>query len=174
MSRHAPDPILSAAELEKLRTAINAGEYDHLKAPVPERLNPESDPFGVNFEWLDEPDAATPAERVYGTLGVRSESRWYLTVGSELRRIALEDRLASGSDEEIIRAWAVAEFPRICQLAGAEADSLLGQIRSARYPTRETTMAVHAILESVPEFAGMTLDQRVAAALIIVRIHNRK
>lgn len=161
-TRHILDP----KTLADMDAEFLAGSYDRLSPPAAPPLDPSTDPFGRNYEWLDEPPAASRFEAAFVTLGGKGPADWYAVAGRDLRKIALAGSLAGGTDEQVFRAWVQDRFVPLCQAAGERGGETLAALRAAPPPDGETIRAAAELLQAVPEFSSLDPEQLVAAVLI--------
>ena len=156
-------PTTRARELEEQRRIDAEFIADFRAGRIPE-LNPT--PFGEDVTWLNTP--ARPFDAAVGSLIHLPKSDWIEVGGPELRTAALGGAMAGGTDEQVFQTWAENQFVALCLADGDDGQALLDTIRTEPVLHDETIDRIAAILESVPRFAALSLDQRVAAALLTV------
>lgn len=65
MQKFGNEPLLDDATLKRLDEEYLAGNFEKLSMPELPLLDPRTDPFGMNYEWLGPPApfiAEVPAE----------------------------------------------------------------------------------------------------------------
>ncbi|MFO0936219.1 MAG: hypothetical protein U0798_06865 [Gemmataceae bacterium] len=152
-----------AVEIEEQRRIDSEFIADFRAGRIPE-LNPT--PFGEDMTWLNTP--ARPFDAAVSSLINLPKSDWMEVGGPDLRTAALGEGLAGGTDEQVYQRWAENQFLALCLAEGEDGQELLNSIRTEPLLDNETLDRVVVILESVPRFAALSLDQRVAAALLTV------
>jgi len=157
------DPAEAKRLDEEFVAEYHAGTLPTVEVPP---LDPESDPFGRGYAWLKTP--ATPFDEAYYALVSLPPAEWSQRGGPELRRVALAGSLASGTDEELYRKWVRDQFTTLCLSAGEEGQELLQLLKAEGELTPAIVYDVAMVLESYPEYANLTAEQRIAAALIAV------
>ncbi len=158
--------ILKPETLAALDAEVFAGNLDALGHPPPPPLDPDGDPFGRGYAWLEEPGADSPFEVAYSSLRSKELADWYAVAGRDLRKIALGGSLAGGTDDQVFRGWVQGRFVALCEAAGTEGTETLAALRSAPAPDAEPVRSTAELLQARPEFGSLDPEQIVAAALI--------
>lgn len=166
MSKITARHILSPDTLAEMDAEFLAGVYDQLGYPPAPELDPATDPFERNYDWLNEPQPGSPLEQSYVTLNTKSLPDWYAVAGRGLRKIALGGSLAGGTDDQVFRAWAENRFVSACQSAGPPGVETLAVMRAATELDADVVRRTAELLQSLPEYGRLDADQLVATSLI--------
>jgi hypothetical protein len=165
--------VLDAEEARQLdaefEAELLAGTLPSLNVPP---LDPSSDPFGRGFSWLRPP--TDPFGLAFESLANRGFDELMKSGGAELRTAALAGAFAGGTDEAVVKTWALEQFPTLCLGTGHDGEDLLELLRSKPKITPALVREVVEILNLQPEFAALPLERRVAAALIIVDVQQNR
>jgi hypothetical protein len=127
-------------------------------------LNP--DPFTIEHEWMKVP--ARPTEAAIELLSTQLRSEWQRVGGAKLRLAILDGAMAAGSDEELFRSWADHQFLALCLSHGEDGVELIETIRTNPEFDSDIVTRVASILETIPRFGSLSLDQRIAAAMLAI------
>lgn len=168
MSKFTNQPLLDAATLRQMDEDFRAGRSAEPHLPPLEPLDPASDPFGMNFEWLEPREDPTPFDLAFTAIATAHPEERFAHVAGDLRTVALDGSLASGTDHEIIGAWAQQNFALLCQAHGQPGTELLAWITTETVPTRDLVTAVHDFLGTQVDFADWDSEKRIAAAMVIM------
>ena len=168
MPKFKNEPILDYATLARMNEEFAAGKYDDLELPPSEPLDPRTDPFGMNFRWLDPIESTDRFELAFQAVATTHPERRFAKVASELRQVALRGVLAVGTDREVIEKWSRVNFTSRCRAEGESGDELVAWITAETIPTRELIAAVYGFLERQNDFAAWEPEKRLAAAMAIM------
>lgn len=161
-----PLPKTDPAELKRLddefMAEFKAGTIQSLDLPP---LDPATDPFGQNYDWLDAP--SHPYDSAFDALISKTPAEWFELGGDALRRVVLGGSMVSGSDDEIYLNWARKDFEDICIASGEDGTDLIEMLNSGHSGLCNAVVYEAAkILETHPAFADLTNEQRAIAAMI--------
>ena len=162
---HPPDEIRRRDEVFSAK--FRAGLVPKLETTP---LDPATDPFGMNYEWLNSPQS--PFDQAYDQLVNEPSEKWYRSAGSVMRTIALADTMAGGTDEQVLVAWAKERFSSICKAGGEEGEGLWRMLKRHGDQSRAFVEDVSRFLEHQPELVELDAAQRVALALIVIAQHG--
>jgi hypothetical protein len=167
MSKFHNTPLLDEATLKQMDEEAQQGlnsASESLQLPT---INPESDPFGMNYSWLDEP-APKAIEDAYLAFVKQPAIAWHRKVGAEFRQIALAGSLAAGSNPELFKKWSHETFGALCEAQGQGGEQLLENLRNSPERTSELVAQVVNVLKTDVRFASLDIERQVAAALIVI------
>ena len=120
----------------------------------------------MDYSWLDV--SRNSFEGIYDGLIKEVPARWCQIAGPDARRIALAGNLASGTDEQVLRSWAREKFPVFCKSGGEKSSILLQDVSESGELTADVIERLSLYFEALPDFCDLTLEQRVALAMIVV------
>jgi hypothetical protein len=161
-----PDPIdttiLDPETLARMDEEFLAGKYDAIDLPPVEALHPQSDPFGMGYEWLDPTDDLAV---IFAQVAGRFPSDLYRAAAGELRRLNLSASFASGTDRELLDSWVQGNFLSLCRSVGGD---LTERIRLATAPSWELTREAIRVLQKLPDFDELEPAQQITVAFAAV------
>ena len=169
MFKFANKPLLDIAILQRMNDEFRSGAYDELSLTPAVPIDPKSDPFDRNYEWL-EPDlrSTDTAEISSAVLSQPSSERWRIAAAA-LRRTALAGSLAGDTDAEIFQQWLGKGFVGLCHEAGPSGVELLETIRGDRELLPERIEAIRGVFRETLPAASFTEEEEIAIATAIVQ-----
>lgn len=170
MSKFTNQPLLDAATLKRMDEDFRAGRSAELQLPPLEPLDPASDPFGMNFDWLEPREDPTPFDSAFAAIATAHPDERFAHVAGDLRTVALDGSFASGTDREIIVQWAQQNFVLLCRAQGRPGNELFAWIATEAVPTRDLITAVHDFLGTQVDFADWDSEKRIAAAMVVMDV----
>jgi hypothetical protein len=129
-------------------------------------VDPATDPFGRNYSWLKGP--TDPFGRAFNAFANLKNADLLLHCGAEVRAIALANSFAGGTDDAVMKNWAIESVPAICIASGPDGEDLLETLKSGPEIGKGLLAEIETVLANHTSFAPLTVEQRVAAALLIV------
>jgi len=167
MSKLTANHILDPETLAKMNAEFLAGAYDKLDFPEIPALDPASDPFERNFEWLNEPQGAK-TESNLSLSRKRPEGGWSKEAGRVVRQLALGGSLAGSNDSQIFRKWVEEGFYALCLAAGAKGEEALMVVRSTEKSSDDRVEFLSRWLATQPQFKQRTEEERLTVAIAAV------
>ena len=163
-----PEPIrkrlLDEETIRQVEADTLSGKYADITLPPLDPLDPESDPFDMNYEWLDSVDEFAD---VYTTVANQFPSERTRKSAEQFREIVLEGSLATGTDVEILRNWTQQNFAELCRSSKSD---VLEQIRTASGPTEQLTREVTELMGKLPNFDDLPPADQIAIALTVIDV----
>lgn len=164
MSKINANHILGPDVLAEMNAEFHAGEFDKLEYPENPLLDPASDPFERNYDWLNPPPAAT-VDPVLSTIRGRSQAEWASQAGRAVRELALGGSLAGGNDAQVFDKWISEGFLALCLSTGDKGEAALAAARSQATSEVDRVLVIKDWLATLSQFAQRTEDERLAVAI---------
>ncbi len=169
MPRFPKEPLFDEATLKRIDEEYLAGRVMKSDESTLESLDPNSDPFGMNYAWLGPPGEFVQEPETYPQMYSRSQAANYRLAASALRRTALAGSLAGGTDAEIFQQWLGKGFVGLCHEAGPKGVELLETIRGDRELLPERIEAIRGVFRETLPAASFTAEEEIAIATAIVQ-----
>lgn len=167
MSRLNSHSVLRPDTLAALDASFHAGEFDTLTPLDVPQFDPESDPFGMDYSWLEAPHGAE-AQSVLSTIQSRTESEWRTEAGRVVREFALGGSLAGGTGEQVFQKWIDEGFVALCFAAGSKGEAALAHARSSEEPIETRIEALAEWFKTQPKFQTLKDEDRFAVAVAAI------
>lgn len=171
MHKHTTQPLLDRDTLAQMDEEFRVGKYDSIDLPPLAPLDPATDPFGMDYEWLQDPSAFeaafTKALHTFPSELMRSSARAF-------RGFAQAEAFASGSDEEAFKLWVRDRFIPLCR---STQQDLLQRLIAASEPSFEMTGEVITLLRKETGFDALAPSDQVLiayAAIDLAREENNR
>lgn len=171
MSKSATRHILDPDTLARMDAEFLSGAYDVMNAPVIPPLDPASDPFGRNFEWLNEPEAVEPIG-VLDLIRSRPATEWKKEAGRVVRELALGGSLAGSNDEQAFQKWIGEGFVALSLASGAAGEVALAAARSKENAVEVRVETITQWLARLPQFQRRSSEELLAVAIAAVQHHS--
>ena len=155
--------ILDKQTLAEMDAEFRAGAYDSISVPHIPVLDPATDPFQMNYEWLE--PVSDVAEILPTCLQADPQSR-LKQAAHQMRSIATGGLLAGGTDQDIFVEWVNGAFMAQCSADGA--DHILEGFRQKRDVTAEVVESIIGILDKRPRFSTFSIEDKVNIAIAIL------
>lgn len=158
MLRHTTQSPIDAATLARMDAEFLAGKYNTIDVPVIPPLDPATDPFGMDYQWLQDAGeyeaAFAKMLHTFPTEILRNSARAF-------RNIPKAETFASGSDEEVFKDWIRARFIPLCR---SSQPTLLERLSQASQPSFDITGDVIALLRNESGFDTLSPNDQVLIA----------
>lgn len=163
-------PQIDPAQLQRLDdefvAQLAAGTLPSLNLPP---LDPATDPFGMDYAWLNPPNH--PYDAAFEEFQGHTLTALYHVGGDELRRIVAGGSQSLDHDNNLYRAWVREGFTEMCRSAGEDGAELVELLQFEEGGIAcEVAFEVACLLEVQSSFANLTSELRMIAALIVMKI----
>lgn len=135
-------------------------------------LKPEEDPYGMNYEYLRL--VPEPRDAAISKFSKRSPEELVAFCARKLRDIVGSDTIASRTDDEFLKQWVISNYPRMCVNAGEDGELNFRLLKS--HGMRMETFIGDAleVLNQQAELTALSLEDKVALAVLIVDHYRPK
>jgi hypothetical protein len=145
-----------------------AGTIPKLNVPP---VDPATDPFGRNYSWMKPP--SDPFGKAFDVLANLNNDELLKTCGSKVRAIATGGGFPAGTDDAVMRGWALNNFPALCVASGPNGEDLLETLHTGLAVGKGLIAEIEDVLAGHPGFATLSVDERVATAILIAKAYEK-
>ena len=158
MRKFSTEPLLDEATLKRMNEEFLRGDYDSIDLPPLAPVNPATDPFGMNYEWLQ---SADEFEAAYAKVLHTFPSDLFRTSARAFRGLPRTEAFASGTDEDAFKSWIRDRFIPFCR---SSQQDLLQRLVGIAEPSFEVTGDVIKVLRQEPGFDALSPHDQVLIA----------
>ena len=168
MSKFDNGPILDEATLLRMNEEFRAGAYDQLEISPVVRLDPKSDPFGMDYEWLEPSRDSTDFVELYAAVLSQPSSERRRIASAAVRRTALTGSLAGGTDDQVFQKWLGQGFVGLCHEVGPTGVELLANIRKDTEVLSERVRGILTLFRETLPKGSFTSEEEITIASAII------